>query len=184
MDFLGTVERSDGHAFAALGRQRRCCRSSASGPRELGVDVRYSTEAPPLAELRAAHDLVLAADGVNSRTREALAERFVPSREGRTVASSCGSPPTRFDSFTFLIVETEYGLFRAHVYPFDETLRTFIVETDEDTWRRAGLDASEAHGRAGGERRGRDRVLRRDLRRAPAGPSADRATTRMAEVHQ
>jgi anthraniloyl-CoA monooxygenase len=83
VDFLGTVERSDGHAFAALER-RRLLQILGERAVELGVDVRYSTEAPPLPELRATHDVVLAADGVNSRTREALADQFAPSREGRT----------------------------------------------------------------------------------------------------
>ena len=58
--------------------------------------------------------------------------------------------PTRFawfgtdvalDAFTFAFVETEHGVFQAHAYPFDEHTSTFIVETREDTWRRAGLDA-------------------------------------------
>src|SRR5262249_17488881 len=39
-----------------------------------------------------------------------------------------------------LFVETEYGLFQAHVYPYDDGHATFIVETDPATWRRAGLD--------------------------------------------
>jgi anthraniloyl-CoA monooxygenase len=32
-------------------------------------------------------------------------------------------------------------VFQAHAYPFDEHTSTFIVETREDTWRRAGLEA-------------------------------------------
>jgi anthraniloyl-CoA monooxygenase len=36
-------------------------------------------------------------------------------------------------------VETEHGVFQAHAYPFDEDTSTFIVETREDTWERAGL---------------------------------------------
>jgi len=47
--------------------------------------------------------------------------------------------------------ETEFGLFWAHVYPFDGERSTFIVETDEETWRRAGLDAFAAVPRRPGE---------------------------------
>ena len=149
-DFLGTVERSDGHALAALERTRLL---QILGERavELGVDVRYRTEAPPLDELRAANDVVLAADGVNSRTREALASEFVPSREGRTAKYAWFATERPFDCFTFLIVETRFGLFWAHIYPFDDTRSTFIVETDEATWRRAGLDAYAAVERRPGE---------------------------------
>jgi anthraniloyl-CoA monooxygenase len=150
VDFLGTVERSDGHAFAALER-RRLLQILGERAVELGVDVRYSTEAPPLAHLRAEHDVVLAADGANSRTRETLSDQFVPSREGRTAKYAWFATERPFDCFTFLIVETRYGLFWAHVYPFDATRSTFIVETDERTWRRAGLDAYAAVERRPGE---------------------------------
>jgi anthraniloyl-CoA monooxygenase len=56
-----------------------------------------------------------------------------------------------FEAFTFHVVETEWGVFQLHCYPFDDTMSTFIVETDEATWRRAGLDASEALRLAPGE---------------------------------
>ncbi|WP_433803344.1 bifunctional salicylyl-CoA 5-hydroxylase/oxidoreductase [Actinomycetospora sp. CA-084318] len=149
-DFLGTVERSDGHAFAALER-KRLLQILGERALELGVDVRYSTEAPTLDEVRRDFDVVLAADGVNSRTREALADQFVPSREGRTAKYAWFATERPFDCFTFLIVETRYGLFWAHIYPFDDTRSTFIVETDEETWRRAGLDANAAVERRPGE---------------------------------
>ncbi|MCD2185772.1 bifunctional salicylyl-CoA 5-hydroxylase/oxidoreductase [Actinomycetospora soli] len=149
-DFLGTVERSDGHAFAALER-KRLLQILGERALELGVDVRYSTEAPPLDEVRRSYDVVLAADGVNSRTREALADQFVPSREGRTAKYAWFATERPFDCFTFLIVETRFGLFWAHIYPFDDTRSTFIVETDEATWRRAGLDAHASVERRPGE---------------------------------
>src|SRR5690606_12980685 len=47
----------------------------------------------------------------------------------------------RLEAFTFLVREGEHGLFTVHAYPFDDRTSTFIVETDEETWRRAGLDA-------------------------------------------
>ncbi|GAA4881176.1 bifunctional salicylyl-CoA 5-hydroxylase/oxidoreductase [Actinomycetospora straminea] len=150
VDFLGTVERSDGHAFAALER-KRLLQILGERAAELGVDVRYSTEAPPLDELCREYDVVLAADGLNSRTREALADAFVPSREGRTAKYAWFATERPFDCFTFLIVETGFGLFWAHIYPFDEHRSTFIVETDEATWRRAGLDVHAAVERRPGE---------------------------------
>src|SRR5947208_8444010 len=45
-----------------------------------------------------------------------------------------------FDAFTFIFRETEHGMFQVHAYPFDASTSTFIVETSEATWRRAGLD--------------------------------------------
>ncbi|MDN5913811.1 MAG: bifunctional salicylyl-CoA 5-hydroxylase/oxidoreductase [Pseudonocardia sp.] len=139
VDFLGTWERSDGHAFAALERKRLL---AILGERatELGVDVRYATEALALDELRENNDLVIAADGVNSRIRTALADRFRPSVDHRTAKYVWFATTQPFDCFTFQFVETEDGLFWAHIYPFDGERSTFIVETDEDTWRRAGLE--------------------------------------------
>ena len=84
-----------------------------------------------------------------------------------------------FEAFTFHIVETEYGVFQIHAYPYDETMSTFIVETDEETWRRAGLDAREALAFAPGENdEDEHRVLPRAVRRHPRRPHARRATTR------
>ncbi|MBC3191159.1 bifunctional salicylyl-CoA 5-hydroxylase/oxidoreductase [Pseudonocardia sp. C8] len=139
VDFLGTWERSDGHAFAALERKRLL---AILGERaaELGVDVRYATPAPPLAELRRGHDLVIAADGVNSAIRTELAGAFGPSVDRRTAKYVWFATTRPFDCFTFQFVETPHGLFWAHIYPYDGERSTFIVETDSETWRRAGLD--------------------------------------------
>lgn len=150
VDFLGTTERSDGHAFAALER-KRLLQILGERARELGVDVRYGTEAPALSDLRRENDVVLAADGVNSPTRQALADDFRPRTEGRTARYAWFATERPFDCFTFLIVDTPHGLFWAHIYPFDDTRSTFIVETDEATWRRAGLDAHAAVPRSPGE---------------------------------
>ncbi len=48
-----------------------------------------------------------------------------------------------FEAFSFHIVETEHGIFQIHGYPIDREMSTFIVETSERTWRRAGLDVNE-----------------------------------------
>src|SRR3546814_9176274 len=49
------------------------------------------------------------------------------------------------DTFTFIFQANEHGLFQVHAYRFEDGLSTFIVETTEETWRRAWLEqASEA----------------------------------------
>jgi anthraniloyl-CoA monooxygenase len=42
----------------------------------------------------------------------------------------------------FAPVETEYGIFVTHAYPNSDERSTFLIETDEQTWRRAGFDAT------------------------------------------
>ena len=91
----------------------------------------------------AEHDLVIAADGVNSAVRAAFADTFQPTPEGRFSKFMWLGTDLVFEAFTFHIVETEWGIFQIHGYPYDETMSTFIVETDEATWRRAGFDATE-----------------------------------------
>jgi len=150
VDFLGTRERSDGHAFAALER-RRLLGILGERAAQLGVDLRFSTEAPDLDVLRREHDLVIAADGVNSRIREALADQFRPSLDRRTAKYVWFATTRPFDCFTFQFVETEFGLFWAHIYPFDGERSTFIVETDVTTWERAGLGGFAAAERRPGE---------------------------------
>jgi hypothetical protein len=42
--------------------------------------------------------------------------------------------------FTFAFEKTEWGWFQAHAYRFDDETSTFIVETPEEVWRKAGLE--------------------------------------------
>jgi anthraniloyl-CoA monooxygenase len=46
----------------------------------------------------------------------------------------------QFDGLTFVHAKGPHGTFAVHGYPIGDGLSTFIVETDEDTWRAAGLD--------------------------------------------
>ncbi len=48
-----------------------------------------------------------------------------------------------FEAFTFDFQETPHGWFQAHAYRFDATHSTFIVETPEEVWKKAGLDRME-----------------------------------------
>jgi anthraniloyl-CoA monooxygenase len=148
--YRGTVERSGGHGFSALSR-RQLLNILQERAVELGVEVHFQTEAPPLEELTAGYDLVIAADGVNSAVREKLAGELQPSLDRRKSKYMWLGTDLVFEAFTFHIVETEWGVFQIHAYPYDATMSTFIVETDEATWRRAGLDATEHHQFAPGE---------------------------------
>ncbi|GAA3062853.1 MULTISPECIES: bifunctional salicylyl-CoA 5-hydroxylase/oxidoreductase [Actinomycetes] len=140
--FRGEKHTVGGQGFAAMGRhelltllQRRC--------EDLGVDVRFSTRAPDVEELAAEYDLVLAADGVNSRVRSRYAEDFRPSLDRRQNKYMWLGTDQVFEAFTFHIRETEWGPMQIHGYPYSAERSTFIVEMHEDVWRRAGFDATE-----------------------------------------
>jgi anthraniloyl-CoA monooxygenase len=108
-----------------------------------GVEVDRGAERD-LGDVRDA-DLVVAADGVGSRTRAELAEhlggRVVPGR-GVFMWLGCG---TRLRSNLFVPVRTEHGLFTIHGYPYAEERSTLGVEADVGTWRRAGMDIATTH---------------------------------------
>jgi anthraniloyl-CoA monooxygenase len=148
--YRGDILRSGGHGFSAMGRMR-LLQILQERAVSLGADLRARTEAPPVAELKAEHDLVIAADGLNSQVREQMAAVFQPSVEPRLSKYIWLGTDLVFEAFTFHICETEHGVFQIHGYPYDETMSTFIVETDEATWRRAGLDVNDGQVLAPGQ---------------------------------
>ncbi len=116
----GRTLTSGGHGFAALGRRTLLAVLHARC-RELGVRLRFRAEAPPHAELVRDHDLVIAADGVHSATRDALAGAFRP----RIVRHRCRyiwlAADFAFDAFRFEIAETEHGVMQLHGYPYSRS---------------------------------------------------------------
>ncbi|HTU97783.1 MAG TPA: bifunctional salicylyl-CoA 5-hydroxylase/oxidoreductase [Solirubrobacteraceae bacterium] len=146
----GELRTSGGHGFSALSRKHllNILQERAAG---LGAELHFLTESPPLDELAAGHDLVICADGVNSQSRAERAEVFKPTLDRRKSKFMWLGTDLVFEAFTFHIVQTEWGVFQLHCYPYDATMSTFIVETDEATWRRAGLDASAGLDLAPGE---------------------------------
>ena len=105
--------------------------------RDAGVRLRFG-ERRSVAELDA--ELIVAADGISSATRTELADEFGPTiEEGEGLYLWCGTE-FALPSAVFTPVTTEHGTFVAHAYPYADDRSTFLVETDEQTWRRAGFD--------------------------------------------
>ena len=140
--FAARTMRSGGHGFSGIGRkkllailQQRC--------RTLGVVLRFETDLPPEA-LEAVItdepvDLVIVADGINSRLRERFASTYRPDIDLRRCRYIWLGTPKRFDAFTFAFKETPIGWFQAHAYQFDGETSTFIVETPQEVWEQAGI---------------------------------------------
>ncbi len=141
--YRGETIRCGGHVIASITRkqllyilQRRCD--------ELGIALKFGCEVNDLAELPES-DLLIAADGLNSIVRKTYTPIFKPSIElGKARYIWLGTHKV-LDSFTFIFRENKHGLFQVHAYPFSGTTSTFIVECDEASWLKAGLDkAGEA----------------------------------------
>ncbi|PWE17776.1 bifunctional salicylyl-CoA 5-hydroxylase/oxidoreductase [Marinicauda salina] len=140
--FRGTAERSSGHGFCGIGR-KRLLNILQDRAREVGVGLHFEYEAEPDPAQFADADVVIAADGINSKIRERYAETFKPDIDLRANKFVWLGTKKVFDAFTFIFVETEHGWVWAHAYRFDDDLSTFIVECSEETWRGLGFEAMD-----------------------------------------
>ena len=132
-----------GNGFAAMSRkellhvlQRRAA--------DHGVPVHYRTEAPPVEQLMAENDLVIACDGINSAIREKFEADFGTTVDPRVCNYMWLGTDLVFEAFEFFIRNTPFGVMQIHAYPMDAHMSTFIVEMHEDVWRAAGFDAVDA----------------------------------------
>jgi anthraniloyl-CoA monooxygenase len=137
--FKGRTITSGGHGFSGIGRQRllnilqdRCA--------ELGVELIFQTEVSDIPDA----DLIIASDGANSIIRRKYADFFKPTIEKRYCKYAWFGTHKLFDAFTFAFEETAWGWFQAHAYKFDRETSTFIVETSEENWLKAGLEQMTA----------------------------------------
>ncbi|MFO1286918.1 MAG: bifunctional salicylyl-CoA 5-hydroxylase/oxidoreductase [Rubrivivax sp.] len=136
--FKGRVMRSGGHGFVGIGRKRllnilqaRC--------EALGVKLVFERDVDSDLDYADA-DLIIASDGINSKIRTNYAEVFEPDIVTRPNRYIWLGTTKLYDAFTFDFQRTEHGWFQAHIYKFDATTTTFIVECPEHVWLAHGLD--------------------------------------------
>jgi anthraniloyl-CoA monooxygenase len=146
LQFKGRTIRSGGHGFVGIGRkkllnilQARC--------EVLGVKLVFETEAgssggAPDADYPDAH-LIVASDGINSRVRTHHATVFKPDIVTRPNRFIWLGTKKLYEPFTFIFEKTEHGWFQAHIYQFDSSTSTFIVECPEHVWLAHGLDKAD-----------------------------------------
>ena len=139
--FKGKTITSGGHGFCGIGRKRllnilqaRC--------EALGVQLIFDCDVQDDVQLAQSYqaDLVIAADGLNSRIRQRYSATYRPQVEQRHCRFVWLGTRKKFEAFTFAFKETAHGWFQAHIYQYDGDTSTFIVETPEAVWRACGLD--------------------------------------------
>ncbi len=139
--FKGQVVTSGGHGFCGIGRKRllnilqeRC--------EQLGVQLVFETDVQDEQALALEYDadIVIASDGLNSRIRTRYADTYQPDIDTRKCRFVWLGTKKLFSAFTFAFEQTEHGWFQAHAYQYDGDTATFIVETPEEVWLKAGLD--------------------------------------------
>src|SRR5258708_17575046 len=135
--YTGCVLRGGGTGFCGCSRvtllrllQDRC--------RELGVQMRFQAETG--VEDFPDSDLIVAADGINSQTRETYREHFKPSVDLRPNKFVWLGSTRPLDAFKYFFKETEHGILLAHCYQYEMGASTWIIETNADTWELWGFD--------------------------------------------
>ncbi|MCO5057829.1 MAG: bifunctional salicylyl-CoA 5-hydroxylase/oxidoreductase [Rhizobiaceae bacterium] len=139
--YNGTRTVSTGHGFCGIGRMRLLLLLQERA-RELGVKLEFQTEIDDPRPFMESHDMVLAADGLNSKTRGVFEEVFKPDIDIRRCKFVWLGTRQKFDdAFTFIFEKTGHGWVWAHAYQFDADTATFIVECSEETWDKFGFGA-------------------------------------------
>ncbi|AXG74668.1 bifunctional salicylyl-CoA 5-hydroxylase/oxidoreductase [Flavobacterium arcticum] len=136
----GEKVRITGNGFCGCSRktllqllQQRC--------KEVGVNLNFEANVKDLSQFSDS-DIIVAADGINSNIREKYADDFgteVQMKSNRFVWMGSTRP---LDAFTYFFRSTPYGTFVAHTYQYEEGMSTWIFETTDETWQKAGFDVT------------------------------------------
>jgi 2-polyprenyl-6-methoxyphenol hydroxylase-like FAD-dependent oxidoreductase len=128
----------DGNGFSAIGRlelneflQALCAAA--------GVEIEYRRAIASATELNDC-DLLVGADGANSALRRSLEREFEPELTWLTNRFAWYGTPQLFECLSLTFRANTDGFFVAHHYRHSSSMSTFVVECDEATWRRSGLD--------------------------------------------
>ncbi|WP_377190581.1 bifunctional salicylyl-CoA 5-hydroxylase/oxidoreductase [Ruegeria meonggei] len=130
---------SSGHGFCGIGRKQLLL-ILQDRARDLGVEMRFETEAMSALGYMRDYDIVIAADGLNSNTRTEFSKIFHPDIDQRLCQFVWLGTHQKFDdAFTFIFENTDKGWVWAHAYQFDPDTATFIVECTQETFEAYGF---------------------------------------------
>lgn len=133
--------QSSGHGFSGISRLVLLNILQARAT-ELGVTVHYRHEDGGVCSHEGA-DLVVAADGINSLTREALKGDFEPSVDLRSNRFVWLGAELELPAFTYAFREDEAGLWNLHAYQYAPGKSTLVVETTNEAFLRSGLGVQD-----------------------------------------
>ncbi len=132
--------KSTGHGFCGVGRKTLLTILQERAI-ELEVKLQFEVEVGSASEYMKQYDIVVASDGLNSKTRNEFSEFFKPDTDLRACQFVWLGTNQKFDdAFTFIFEETKHGWIWAHAYQFDSNTATFIVECNQDTFDAFGFN--------------------------------------------
>ena len=132
----------DGVGFAALGRLH-LLQLLQERARSAGIAPVYRHAVQSIDEITDA-DLIVGADGINSLVRRAQEPDFGTAISHLSNRFAWFGTTKPFSTLTQTFRLTDRGAFNAHHYRYAPGMSTFIVETDEATFRRCGFDKMPA----------------------------------------
>ncbi len=138
-----TLFAQDNPAVSRAGDRLQSLKIKLKGKLGLGVLIEFDQELMAPSQLTEA-DLIVACDGVNSRTRLEAGRFQTDVRVGRNKYIWLGTGKV-FESFTFPFVHTDSGWVWAHAYGIDGESSAFIVECSSETWSGLGFDTMQPH---------------------------------------
>jgi anthraniloyl-CoA monooxygenase len=136
--YKGRVMRSGGNGFCGCSRVALLNILQDRG-RELGVQMRFQREVEGLEEF-ADSDLIVVADGINSKIRDKHKDHFQPSVDLRSNKFTWLGSTRSLDAFKYFFRETPQGIVLAHCYQYEPERSTWVIEMSEETWRNFGFD--------------------------------------------
>ena len=107
--------------------------------RRHGVNVRFDARVEDIDALQA--DLIVGADGVNSRVRATNEAGFGTTVSQLTNHFAWFGVGRAFPEPALVFRPWRGGYFVAHYYPYSATMSTFVAECDHRTWEDLGMQA-------------------------------------------
>lgn len=140
----GEKVRITGNGFCGCSRkmllqllQQRC--------REEGVNLHFEANVDDLSKF-ADSDIIVAADGINSAIREKFAADFGTRTEMKSNRFVWMGSTRPLDAFTYFFRSTPHGTIVAHTYQYEEGMSTWIFETTDEAWQKAGFEVTDEQG--------------------------------------
>ena len=133
----------DGNGFAAIGRLQ-LLKLLQSLCLEIGVLFDFNTEFKDINS-NYDYDYIIAADGANSSIRKSFQEEFKSSETILKNPFIWFGTTKLFDCLSLTFRLNKDGVFCAHHYPYNSEMSTFIVETDPETYKKAGFSVQDEH---------------------------------------
>ncbi len=139
--YKGETLRCAGNGFCGCSRMTLLQLLQARA-RELGVALHFQSEVAGIADFPDA-DLIVAADGINSKVRETHRGHFRPAVDLRPNKFTWLGSTKPLDAFKYFFRETPHGIVLAHCYQYEPGHSTWVIEMNADAWDNFGFAAMD-----------------------------------------